>query len=94
MANNIMAAEIITREDLQLFKIELLTEIKALLQNQSKAPDEWLRSSQVRKMLNISPNTLQALRVRGKLNYTKVGSIFYYKLEELRHLLDAWKTDE
>jgi len=84
-----MAAEIITKEDLQLFKNELLTEIKNLLFKQEKPSGEWLRSSQVRTMLHISPNTLQTLRVSGKLNYTKVGSIFYYKLDEIRQMLEG-----
>jgi hypothetical protein len=86
-----MAAEIITKEDIQVFKIELLAEIKSLLVKEEKSTGEWLRSSQVRSMLQISPNTLQALRVSGKLNFTKVGSIFFYKLDEIRKLVGGDK---
>lgn len=84
-----MAAEIITKEDLQLFKAELLSEIKQLLSKENKSDGEWLRSNQVRKMLHLSPNTLQALRVSGKLNFTKIGGIFYYKQEDIRQLLEG-----
>lgn len=86
-----MATEIITKEDLQTFKEELLQEIKQIIGKNEKPDHEWLRSSQVMKMLNISPNTLQALRVSGKLNFTKVGSIFFYRLDQLRKLLDGDK---
>jgi hypothetical protein len=39
-------------------------------QGQSK---QWLKSVDVRKMLNISPGTLQNLRINGTLRYTKIG---------------------
>jgi hypothetical protein len=82
-----MATEILTKDDLQIFKQELLSEIRALIGKETQSNNEWLRSSQVRKMLNISPNTLQTLRVNGTLNYTKIGSIFYYRLEEINRML-------
>ncbi len=88
-----MAAEIITKEDLQNLKQELLNEIGKLIGKDGEQKNEWLRSSQVRKMLNISANTLQSLRVNGTLNYTKVGSIFYYKLEDINRMLRGRRTD-
>lgn len=72
-----MATEIITREDLQIFKQELLKDIKILIGKREDPENKWLRSNHVRKLLHISPNTLQALRVSGTLNYTKVGSILF-----------------
>ena len=88
---NYMATEIITKEDLQVFKEDLLREIKQIIGKNEQPTSEWLRSSQVRKMLNISPNTLQALRVSGKLNFNKVGSIFFYKVDEIRKLVEGEK---
>ena len=86
-----MATEIITKEDLQVFKEDLLREIKQIIVKSEQPANEWLRSSQVRKMLNISPNTLQALRANGKLNFNKVGSIFFYKVDEIRKLVEGDK---
>ena len=45
-----------------------------------QSASEWVRSSQVKKLLNILPNTLQELRVSGKLNFTKVGRAFFYEM--------------
>lgn len=84
-----MATEIITREDLQIFKQELLKEIKILIGKREDPENRWLRSNAVRKLLHISPNTLQALRVSGMLNYTKVGSIFYYRLDDINRMLEG-----
>ena len=81
--------EILTKEDLRNFKSELLQEIKALLQPQGQAPHKkWLKSQEVRKMLNISPGTLQNLRINGTLRYTKIGSLIYYKQEDINTLLE------
>lgn len=80
--------EIITKEDLQQFKTELLQEIRATIQPQSTAPKKWLRSTDVRKMLNISPGTLQNMRINGTLPFTRIGSIMFYKYEDIVRLLD------
>jgi ribonucleotide reductase beta subunit family protein with ferritin-like domain len=87
--NNYMAAEIITKEDLQLFKEELLKEIKLLFDKPEKINNEWLRTRQVRTILGISPNTLQGLRISGKIRFTKIGSIHYYKASEIKQLLEG-----
>lgn len=81
--------EMITREDLAVFKNELLTEMKKIMapaQGQSK---QWLKSNEVRKLLTISPGTLQNLRINGTLRFTKIGGMMYYKLEDIQKLLEG-----
>lgn len=84
-----MGAEIITKEDLELFKAELIAEISRLLEREEKAETEWVRSSEARKILSLSPNTLQSIRISGKLKYTKIGSIFYYRRADIRQMLEG-----
>lgn len=81
--------EIITKEDLQQFKNELIQEIRSIVQPTQSETKEWLRSTDVRKMLKISPGTLQNLRINGTLRFTKVGSIMFYKYEDIVRLLDS-----
>lgn len=84
-----MAVEIITKEDLQAFKAELLEDIKKLLDSSGKLETkQWLRSPEVRKLLGISPGTLQTLRINGTLPYSKVGSIVYYPYKDVIKLLE------
>jgi hypothetical protein len=86
----VMNLEIITKEDLREFKSELLTEIKKLVQLDGQAMSKkWLKSNDVRKLLNISPGTLQNLRINGTLRFTRIGSIMYYKLEDINKLLEG-----
>ncbi len=83
-----MAATIITTEDLLEFKMELLDDIKNLLNNQSNHAKKWLKSPEVRDLLGISPGTLQNLRINGTLPYTKIGGVLYYDYKEIMQVLE------
>ncbi|TCN60436.1 helix-turn-helix domain-containing protein [Acetobacteroides hydrogenigenes] len=81
--------QIATTGDLLALKNELIDEIKNLLkgrQNSSQKP--WLKSADVRKMLNISDGTLQTLRINGTIPYTKIGGAIYYAYEDIVTLLE------
>jgi hypothetical protein len=83
-----MNIEFITKDDLR--KLEnLLYEIKGLIKPGHGQSKKWLKSYEVRKLLNISPGTLQNLRVNGTLRYTKIGGLLYYKLEDIEKLLEG-----
>lgn len=82
------AIELITKDDLKNFKSELLTEIKAMLKPSEGESKRWLKSSEVKKLLSISPGTLQNLRINGTLRYTKMGGILYYKSEDIQKIMD------
>lgn len=84
-----MQVELITREDLKTFKNELLNEIKQIVQPRQGQSKQWLKSNEVRKLLNVSPGTLQNLRINGTLRYTKIGGMMYYKLEDIHKLLEG-----
>jgi hypothetical protein len=86
------AIEIVTREDLQQFKSEMLTEIRQLIKPEQGQSKQWLKSAEVRKLLNISPGTLQNLRINGTLRYNKIGGMIYYKLEDITKLLEGGQS--
>ncbi len=70
--------DLITKQDLEKFRADLLQDIKELLAPKlSAANKQWLRSAEVRKLMNISPGTLQNLRINGLLPYSRVGGICY-----------------
>ena len=85
-----MATSIITTDDLREFKMELLDDIKKLLSKQSSGTlKKYLKSSEVMELLQVSPGTLQNLRINGTLPYTKVGGIIYYDAAEIQNVMDA-----
>lgn len=87
-----MAATIITTEDLLEFKMDLLQEIKKIIQtSEQNTNKKWLKSKEVTELLNISPGTLQNLRINGTLTYTKIGGTLYYDHTAIDKLLNGNK---
>ncbi|MHB8209710.1 helix-turn-helix domain-containing protein [Mucilaginibacter sp.] len=83
------AIEILTKEDLEQFRQQLLQDIKSLMGSPGQQVKQLLKSAEVRKLLKISPGTLQNLRINGTLRYTRIGSIMYYKTDEINKLLEG-----
>ncbi|PRX53981.1 helix-turn-helix domain-containing protein [Flagellimonas meridianipacifica] len=83
-----MPASIVTTDDLRDFKTELLDEFKTLLTKQAEGKlKRYLKSNEVMELLQISPGTLQNLRINGTLPYTKVGGIIFYDSEEIQKVM-------
>lgn len=87
-----MAIEVVTKEDLLDFRQHLLEDLRKLLQHQPTEQKQWLKSSEVRKLLKISPGTLQNFRINGTLSYTRIGSIIYYRYEDIVRLMEKNKV--
>lgn len=51
----------------------------------------YLQASDVRKMLGISPGTLQHLRVTGQLPFTKIGGKTFYQAEDIQKMMEGNK---
>lgn len=85
-----MPTSFITTDDLRDFKMELLEEFKELLSKQETGKlKKYLKSSEVMDMLQISPGTIQNLRINGTLPYSKIGGIIYYDAEEIQKVMTA-----
>lgn len=90
----------VTKEDLRQFGMLLIGTIRKIIEG-SKPGEidqievEWLKARVVRKMLDISPGSLQNLRITGKVRYKKVMGSYYYNKADLMHLFkDEFQKDE
>ena len=88
-----MAIEVITREDLNEFRTLLLSDLNAMFNSKPQQQKQWLKSIEVKKLLNISSGTLQNLRINGTITYTKIGGILYYSNADLEKLLESNKVE-
>ncbi|WP_127137041.1 helix-turn-helix domain-containing protein [Flagellimonas oceanensis] len=89
-----MGTTIITTKHLMEFKVELLEDIKELLENNNgRSGKKWLRSNEVRELLDISRGTLQNLRINGTLPYTRIGGVLYYDHNEIIEVLERNKVN-
>ncbi len=89
-----MAVEIITMEDLERFGSLIISQLREEI-NQAfinyppkKEEFNWLKSHQVQRLLGISASTLQMLRVKGTLPFTKIGGVIFYDKNDVLKILD------
>lgn len=84
--------QLVTIEDLEQFKSELLEAFKVLLKNNDLQPGKkWLKTHEVRKMLNISAGKLLTLRINGTLPYTRIGGVIYYDQDDIQQMFISGK---
>ena len=82
-----------TREDLELWKNELLQEVKDLIKGEIPQPKKWVKSNEAREMLGCSPGTLQNLRQNGTIEFTKIGGTLYYSMDSINETLENNKVN-
>jgi len=87
-----MVVELITKAEIQSLKTEIMDEIKKLFRNPADQK-EWLKSADVMLMLNCSSGTLQNLRVKGTLPYSKMGGTIYYARKDVLKVLENNKRN-
>ena len=76
--------QLVTLDDLEKFRINLLMDIRKMLEGQlAKPPKRWIKSCEVKKLLNISGGTLLTLRKTGQLPYKRVGGLMFYDAAEI-----------
>ena len=92
--NRVCRDQLVTLADLQEFKNDLLLSIKGIIQSHTPQPvKKWLKSYEVKKILNISTGTLQNLRSNGTLPHTKIGGLIYYDAELINKVMAGQKAD-
>jgi len=84
-----MEISIFEKENFENFKNELVAELKSVLGNTTKEQPQYLRSAQVREMLNISDSTLQNLRIKGIIPAFKLGDMWLYRQADIVEAIEG-----
>ena|SRR5687768_4297039 len=94
LSSKIFAHQLITVDDLFQIKKELLQELLTALKSQSNStPKKWMKSHEVRRLLKVSPGTLQTLKSSGILPYTKMGGVHFFDYQDIENILQSGKTN-
>jgi hypothetical protein len=86
-----MAVEIVTKEDLQIFRRQLVEDFRTIINESKQSVSEdpkGYKTSHVRKILGCSVNKLVALRIQRKIRMKKIGGTNYYNKEDVKRLLE------
>lgn len=84
--------ESITKDDFRQFRMLLLNDIEQLIDKKitttvsTSNEQEWLRSKSIRNIMDISPGTLQNIRIAGKIRFRKIMGSYYYSRTDLLKL--------
>ena len=84
--------EVITIES-QAFK-DLMSKVDTIFdyvisqQNTQDEEDSWVDSYEVCTFLKISDRTLQRLRSENKINYSRIRGKNYYKISEIKRMME------
>lgn len=76
-------------EFLRVFRTAIQEVIREEIRSVNTAQPTWMRSSQVREMLNISDSTLQTFRINGTIPGYKLDNMWLYKYDEIIAVLEA-----
>jgi hypothetical protein len=88
------AHQLITIADLREFKNQFIEELLTAVKSQnSQVQKKWLKSHEVRRLLKISPGTLQTLKANGIIPYTKVGGVHFFDYEDIQRVLESGKMN-
>ena len=82
--------EILTKEDLNEFKAELIQEFKVVIEAEAQNV-QWLKSAEVASILGISTGTLKNLRDSRRIAFTKLGGTLLYCMSDINQVLQANK---
>ena len=86
--------ELLTRGDLEDFKIEMLGAIRQLSQEIIGTPTKvWLKSYEVKELLGISGPTLQAMRDKGTIPFTRIGGAIFYYRSDIEKMMEHFKKN-
>ncbi|WP_343748150.1 helix-turn-helix domain-containing protein [Fluviicola sp.] len=70
-------------------KTEIIQELKVILK-QGQIPNlkKWVKSVDVKKLLNISHGKLQTMRNSRTITFTKVGGTIYYNIDDIQRMME------
>lgn len=86
-----MGIDIVTKDDLLVFKTELVSELRRVIgEALRQIPDspEGFKTKHVRAILGCSVNKLVVLRIARKIRVKKVGGTLYYNKEDVKKLVE------
>ena len=79
--------QLVTLADLRSVRDELLVAIARTRVSSTDTSKKWLKSSEVRKLLNISPGKLLALRANRQLAFVRLGGVIYYDRDDIEAMI-------
>jgi len=82
-----MNVNIVTQEEFQVLNNKMEKVLELLQMSKPTIESEWLKSSEVKKILKCSDTSLKNYRDKGVIPFTQIGGTFYYAKKDVETLL-------
>jgi len=82
-----MNINLVTQEEFQVLNSKVEKVLELLENNKPTVESEWLKSSEVKKVLKCSDASLKNYRDTGILPSSKIGGTYYYAKAEVDKML-------
>ena len=97
-----MQISVITKEDLEEFKNDLLEEMEKILKTHKSKPGQqsfgqnpkdkgWMKATEARKLLSISQGTFHKLKINGIIPYSRIGKVCLFDYDEIVKIIQENK---
>ena len=97
-----MQISVITKEDLEEFKNDLLEEMEKILKTHKSKPGQqslgqnpkdkrWMKATEARKLLSISQGTFHKLKINGIIPYSRIGNVCLFDYDEIVQIIQENK---
>lgn len=83
-----MNVNIVTQEEFQVLNNKMEKVLELLQNSKPTTESEWLKSSEVKKILKCSDTSLKNYRDNGIIPHTQIGGTFYYAKNDVERLLN------
>jgi predicted DNA-binding transcriptional regulator AlpA len=80
--------ELPSEDELQTLVHKLGEALKSPSVGSHDGSTNWLTNEEAMEFLDVSRSTLKRYRLDGKLPYSKIGQKIYYRLEDIREMLE------
>ena len=91
-----MSVEIITKEDLEKFRNDIIQEVRGSIEKvsvSSARPDEYLSSAEVIEILGVSDKQFAKYRQQRRITFSQIGRKIYVKRSDLEKFLDQYRIE-
>lgn len=85
--------QLVTLADLEKFKEQMISEMRRMLGGGgTQHSKQWLKSREVRRLLDVSPGKLHAMRASRQLSFMRIGGVIYYDRADIDKMFEKFKT--
>ena len=86
-------ADVPSKDELIFLLDQKLTQfadrIVAALKGKDMSQRKWLKACELKKILPLSDYRITEMRIRGLLDFQKIGGTYYYTVESINSLIES-----